>query len=108
MAPKEEDMRSNLSICLPPCWFGFGFMHIASPQQGDLGLSRPPSGQSAGGGARTRDKRVLALHAGCSSDTTEWNNNVNSSVLAFSDPVLKTTTTTTTTKNLNNGMQKKP
>ncbi|GFO46684.1 GDP-mannose-4,6-dehydratase [Plakobranchus ocellatus] len=29
-----------------------------SPQQGDLGLSGPPSGQGAGGGARTRDRMV--------------------------------------------------
>ncbi|GFO38395.1 hypothetical protein PoB_006490000 [Plakobranchus ocellatus] len=32
----------------------------ASPQQGDLRLSGLPSGQDAGGGARTRDKRVPA------------------------------------------------
>ncbi|GFO15554.1 hypothetical protein PoB_004205900 [Plakobranchus ocellatus] len=32
----------------------------ASPQQGDLRLSGPPSGQDAGGGARTRDRRVPA------------------------------------------------
>ncbi|GFO05469.1 hypothetical protein PoB_003197400 [Plakobranchus ocellatus] len=31
-----------------------------SPQQGDLRLSGPPSGQGAGSGARTRDKRVPA------------------------------------------------
>ncbi|GFO18061.1 hypothetical protein PoB_004456600 [Plakobranchus ocellatus] len=35
-----------------------GFSYIASPQQGDLRLSGPPSGQGAGGGARTRDRRV--------------------------------------------------
>ncbi|GFN82549.1 hypothetical protein PoB_000905500 [Plakobranchus ocellatus] len=34
------------------------FLHIASPQQGDLRLSGPPSGQDAGGGARTRHRRV--------------------------------------------------
>ncbi|GFN75958.1 hypothetical protein PoB_000246400 [Plakobranchus ocellatus] len=39
---------------------GFGFVYIASPQQGDLRLSGPPSGQGAGGGARTRDRRVNA------------------------------------------------
>ncbi|GFN85991.1 hypothetical protein PoB_001249700 [Plakobranchus ocellatus] len=33
---------------------------IQGPQQGDLRLSGPPSGQGAGGGARTRDTRVLA------------------------------------------------
>ncbi|GFN75546.1 hypothetical protein PoB_000205200 [Plakobranchus ocellatus] len=32
----------------------------ASPQQGDLRLSGPPSGQGAGGGARTRDRRFPA------------------------------------------------
>ncbi|GFO49306.1 hypothetical protein PoB_007581100 [Plakobranchus ocellatus] len=32
----------------------------ASPQQGDLKLSGPPSDQGAGGGARTRDRRVPA------------------------------------------------
>ncbi|GFN80699.1 hypothetical protein PoB_000720500 [Plakobranchus ocellatus] len=38
----------------------YWLMHIASPQQGDLRLSGSPSGQSAGGGARTRDRRVPA------------------------------------------------
>ncbi|GFN80217.1 multiple epidermal growth factor-like domains 10 [Plakobranchus ocellatus] len=33
---------------------------VKSPQQGDLRLSGPPSGQDAGGGARTRDRRVPA------------------------------------------------
>ncbi|GFN74732.1 hypothetical protein PoB_000123800 [Plakobranchus ocellatus] len=32
----------------------------ARPQQGDLRLSGPPSGQGIGGGARTRDRRVPA------------------------------------------------
>ncbi|GFO00862.1 hypothetical protein PoB_002736700 [Plakobranchus ocellatus] len=36
------------------------FLYIASPQQGDLRLSGPPSGQGAGGGARTSDRRVPA------------------------------------------------
>ncbi|GFO49583.1 hypothetical protein PoB_007608800 [Plakobranchus ocellatus] len=36
------------------------FLYIASPQQGDLRLSGPPSGQGAGGGARTRDRKVPA------------------------------------------------
>ncbi|GFO20235.1 hypothetical protein PoB_004674000 [Plakobranchus ocellatus] len=31
---------------------------VTSPQQGYLRLSGPPSGQGAGGGARTRDRRV--------------------------------------------------
>ncbi|GFN83717.1 hypothetical protein PoB_001022300 [Plakobranchus ocellatus] len=34
------------------------FLYIASPQQGDLRLSDPPSGQGAVGGARTRDRKV--------------------------------------------------
>ncbi|GFO26044.1 hypothetical protein PoB_005254900 [Plakobranchus ocellatus] len=38
----------------------FGFLYIASPQQGDLRLSGPPSGQGAGGGTRTRDRMVPA------------------------------------------------
>ncbi|GFO06260.1 hypothetical protein PoB_003276500 [Plakobranchus ocellatus] len=33
---------------------------VDSPQLGDLRLSGPPSGQGAGGGARTRDRRVPA------------------------------------------------
>ncbi|GFO45071.1 hypothetical protein PoB_007157600 [Plakobranchus ocellatus] len=32
----------------------------ASPLQGDIGFSGPPLGQSAGGEARTRDRRVPA------------------------------------------------
>ncbi|GFN73712.1 hypothetical protein PoB_000021800 [Plakobranchus ocellatus] len=32
----------------------------ASPQQDDLSLSGPPSGQGAGSGARTRDRRIPA------------------------------------------------
>ncbi|GFO21112.1 hypothetical protein PoB_004761700 [Plakobranchus ocellatus] len=35
----------------------FLFLYIASPQQGDLRLSDPPSGQGGGGGARTRARR---------------------------------------------------
>ncbi|GFN91083.1 hypothetical protein PoB_001758900 [Plakobranchus ocellatus] len=34
--------------------------HRAHPQQGDLRLSSPLSGQGAGGGARTRNRRVPA------------------------------------------------
>ncbi|GFO21009.1 hypothetical protein PoB_004751400 [Plakobranchus ocellatus] len=33
---------------------------VTSPQQGDLRLSGPSPGQGAGGGARTRDRRVPA------------------------------------------------
>ncbi|GFO08818.1 hypothetical protein PoB_003532300 [Plakobranchus ocellatus] len=36
------------------------FLYIASPQPGDLRLSGPPSGQSADGGARIRDRKVPA------------------------------------------------
>ncbi|GFO03620.1 hypothetical protein PoB_003012500 [Plakobranchus ocellatus] len=36
------------------------FLYKASPQQGDLRLSGLPPGQGAGGGARTRDRRVPA------------------------------------------------
>ncbi|GFO03086.1 hypothetical protein PoB_002959100 [Plakobranchus ocellatus] len=39
---------------------GFGFLYIASPQQGDLRLLGPSSGRGADGGARTRDRRVPA------------------------------------------------
>ncbi|GFO08003.1 hypothetical protein PoB_003450800 [Plakobranchus ocellatus] len=38
---------------------------IASPQRGDLKLAGPPPGQGAGGGARTRYRKVPAdLRAG--------------------------------------------
>ncbi|GFN81551.1 hypothetical protein PoB_000805700 [Plakobranchus ocellatus] len=33
-------------------------LYIASPQQGDLKLLGSPSGQGAGDGARTRDRRI--------------------------------------------------
>ncbi|GFN81095.1 hypothetical protein PoB_000760100 [Plakobranchus ocellatus] len=36
------------------------FLYIASTQQGDLRLSGPPPGQSAGGSSRTRVRRVPA------------------------------------------------
>ncbi|GFN94583.1 hypothetical protein PoB_002108900 [Plakobranchus ocellatus] len=35
-------------------------VETTSPQQGDLRLSGPPSGQGAGSGARTRNRRVPA------------------------------------------------
>ncbi|GFO44816.1 hypothetical protein PoB_007132100 [Plakobranchus ocellatus] len=38
----------------------FVFLFTASPQQGDLRLSGPPSGKGAGGWARTRDRRISA------------------------------------------------
>ncbi|GFO40293.1 hypothetical protein PoB_006679800 [Plakobranchus ocellatus] len=37
------------------------FLCIASPQQGNLRLSGPPSGQGASGGARTRDRGSLQI-----------------------------------------------
>ncbi|GFO30914.1 hypothetical protein PoB_005741900 [Plakobranchus ocellatus] len=39
---------------------GFRFLYIASPQQGDLRLSGPPSDQGAGDRTRTRDSMVPA------------------------------------------------
>ncbi|GFN83382.1 hypothetical protein PoB_000988800 [Plakobranchus ocellatus] len=55
-------IRGNCSIYLNITInrFILRFLYIASPQQGDLRLSGPPSGQGAGGGARTRDRRVPA------------------------------------------------
>ncbi|GFN97389.1 hypothetical protein PoB_002389500 [Plakobranchus ocellatus] len=44
----------------------------SSPQQGDLRLSGPPSGQGAGSGARTRDRRVPADLRADSSYMQEW------------------------------------
>ncbi|GFO32557.1 hypothetical protein PoB_005906200 [Plakobranchus ocellatus] len=49
-ALKEEDMSG----------YGIGFLYTASPRQGDLKLLGTPSGQGAGVGARTRDRRVPA------------------------------------------------
>ncbi|GFO37238.1 hypothetical protein PoB_006374300 [Plakobranchus ocellatus] len=48
------------SLRSPCCGKVEKFLYIASPQQGDLKLSGPPSGQGAGGGDRTRDRRVPA------------------------------------------------
>ncbi|GFO23045.1 hypothetical protein PoB_004955000 [Plakobranchus ocellatus] len=39
----------------------FGFLYIAGPQEGDLRLSGPPSGQDAGGRAGTRDRGSLRI-----------------------------------------------
>ncbi|GFO27577.1 hypothetical protein PoB_005408200 [Plakobranchus ocellatus] len=36
------------------------FLYRASPQQGDLRISGPPSGRDASGGARIRERMVLA------------------------------------------------
>ncbi|GFO17734.1 hypothetical protein PoB_004423900 [Plakobranchus ocellatus] len=38
-----------------------GMLYIACPQQDDLSLLGPPSGQGAGDGARTRDKVFLQI-----------------------------------------------
>ncbi|GFO10165.1 hypothetical protein PoB_003667000 [Plakobranchus ocellatus] len=40
---------------------GFWFVDIASPQQGDLRLSCPSSGQDVRGGARTHKRMVPAV-----------------------------------------------
>ncbi|GFO10730.1 hypothetical protein PoB_003723500 [Plakobranchus ocellatus] len=37
------------------------FFAYSSPQQGDLRLSGPPTGQGADGGARTRDRKEEGL-----------------------------------------------
>ncbi|GFO35875.1 protocadherin fat 4-like [Plakobranchus ocellatus] len=60
--PLDFETLPRLNITLI-AWFKkgskrFGFLYIASPQQGDLRLSGCPSGQVAGGLARTRDRRV--------------------------------------------------
>ncbi|GFO10347.1 hypothetical protein PoB_003685200 [Plakobranchus ocellatus] len=47
------------SLALVRGWLVW-FLYMASPKQGDLRLSGLPSGQSASGGARTRDRRVRA------------------------------------------------
>ncbi|GFN75831.1 hypothetical protein PoB_000233700 [Plakobranchus ocellatus] len=61
---EEFAVRFLISKAVPiPCswkWRVLSFLYIASPQQGDLRLSGPPSGQGAGSGARTRDRRVPA------------------------------------------------
>ncbi|GFO11123.1 hypothetical protein PoB_003762800 [Plakobranchus ocellatus] len=36
------------------------FLYLVSPQQDDLRHSGPPSGQSAGGGARSPDRKIPA------------------------------------------------
>ncbi|GFO46569.1 hypothetical protein PoB_007307400 [Plakobranchus ocellatus] len=51
-----------------------GFVCIASPQQGDLKLSDLPSGQDAGGGTLTRDRRVPSDLKADSLSTEEKNN----------------------------------
>ncbi|GFN83014.1 hypothetical protein PoB_000952000 [Plakobranchus ocellatus] len=39
---------------------GLAFAFLARPQHGDIRLLHPPSGQHAGAGARTRNRRVPA------------------------------------------------
>ncbi|GFO04845.1 hypothetical protein PoB_003135000 [Plakobranchus ocellatus] len=57
-----EDFRGDISSS--PSFTLFSSQakdnETTSPQQGDLRLSGPPSGQGAGSGARTRDRRVPA------------------------------------------------
>ncbi|GFO48301.1 hypothetical protein PoB_007480600 [Plakobranchus ocellatus] len=48
-----------LTVCLWFCSLAFGITPNP-PQQGDLRPSGPPSDQGAGGGGRTRDRRVPA------------------------------------------------
>ncbi|GFO19950.1 hypothetical protein PoB_004645500 [Plakobranchus ocellatus] len=66
-----KDMSCSLETFILRAWLSkvfslliiileFGFLCISSPQQGDLRLSGLPSGQSAGGGARTRDRGIRA------------------------------------------------
>ncbi|GFN84031.1 hypothetical protein PoB_001053700 [Plakobranchus ocellatus] len=52
--------RVNFNLYVQISGLSLSFLYIASPQQGDLRLSGPPSGQGAGSGARTRDRRVPA------------------------------------------------
>ncbi|GFO14946.1 LOW QUALITY PROTEIN: hypothetical protein PoB_004145100 [Plakobranchus ocellatus] len=51
---------NSTRLCVRVKEKGFEFLYIASPQQGDLRLSGPLSGQGAGTGARTRNRRVPA------------------------------------------------
>ncbi|GFO22822.1 hypothetical protein PoB_004932700 [Plakobranchus ocellatus] len=73
MKPQFDQLTSALVFLPPmliritllmkvPCRFNASgiFMYIASPQQCDLTLSDHPSVEGAGGGARTRDRRVAA------------------------------------------------
>ncbi|GFO31800.1 hypothetical protein PoB_005830500 [Plakobranchus ocellatus] len=56
---RETFEKPRSILCINRIQVGW-FVYIASPQQGDLRLLGPPSGQGAGGGARTRDRRVPA------------------------------------------------
>ncbi|GFO15152.1 hypothetical protein PoB_004165700 [Plakobranchus ocellatus] len=64
ISPKQFDFMidkgTRNAIFTLTMLMGLCFFYIASPQQGDLRLSGPASGQGAGSGARTRDRRVPA------------------------------------------------
>ncbi|GFO31827.1 hypothetical protein PoB_005833200 [Plakobranchus ocellatus] len=66
----------------------FVFLFIASPQQGEPRVLDPPSGQGAGGGARTSDIRVSADHRADSLATlpqTPWNQSSSTPLVSFPD-----------------------
>ncbi|GFN89370.1 hypothetical protein PoB_001587600 [Plakobranchus ocellatus] len=64
----------HFSICSRRSFkFGFACLCIANPHQGYLRLSRPPSDQGAGGGARTRDGIFLANLKACSPSIVAYN-----------------------------------
>ncbi|GFO42996.1 hypothetical protein PoB_006950100 [Plakobranchus ocellatus] len=60
-------------------------------QQGDLRLSGPPSGQGAGGGARSRDRSQGGLTSRCATDDPRRRRRRRATITT-------TTTTTTTTR----------
>ncbi|GFN88976.1 hypothetical protein PoB_001548200 [Plakobranchus ocellatus] len=51
----EESLQISRRVRYPQ---NYQHPELHCPQQGDLRLSGPPSGQGAGGGARTRDRSV--------------------------------------------------
>ncbi|GFO12324.1 hypothetical protein PoB_003882900 [Plakobranchus ocellatus] len=57
---KFEVLRYTIIALVRVPRLSFRFLYMASLEQGDLRLLGPPSGQGAGGGARTRDKRAPA------------------------------------------------
>ncbi|GFN87859.1 hypothetical protein PoB_001436500 [Plakobranchus ocellatus] len=62
----EQSLHSQVFIS--DIFFGrLRILHMASPQQGDLKLLGPQSGQGAGGGARTRDKDPCRSQGGLAS-----------------------------------------
>ncbi|GFO21385.1 hypothetical protein PoB_004789000 [Plakobranchus ocellatus] len=56
----ETARSTSFCVLFPSGWLLVCFLYIASPQQDDLRLSGFPSGQGAGGGARSRDRMVPA------------------------------------------------